>query len=105
MASFLGLGLFDPDEADEPTSGGGMFSDNLDDYTFDSIETRATGATSSSSSIATPIPTREVSHNSNWGVKIISNQNFVKNGKIFYIFRTQFPYQDEMSEKLSFEEI
>ena len=58
MASFLGLGLFDPDEADEPTSAG-MFSDNLDDYTFDSIETRASvGA--SSSSIAAPIPIREV---------------------------------------------
>ena len=40
MASFLGLGLFDPDEADEPVG----FSDNLDDYTFDSIE----GATKSS---------------------------------------------------------
>jgi len=51
MASFLGLGLFDPDEADEPVG----FSDNLDDYTFDSIE----GATKSSkhaSSRPKPVP-------------------------------------------------
>ena len=51
MASFLGLGLFDPDEADEPVG----FSDNLDDYTFDSIE----GAAKSSkhaSSRPKPVP-------------------------------------------------
>ena len=51
MASFLGLGLFDPDEADESVG----FSDNLDDYTFDSIE----GATKSSkhaSSRPKPVP-------------------------------------------------
>ena len=60
MASFLGLGLFDPDAADEPTSAG-MFSDNLDDYTFDSIETRKATSPSSLSAAATPIPIREVS--------------------------------------------
>jgi len=59
MASFLGLGLFDPDAADEPTSAG-MFSDNLDDYTFDSIETRKATSPSSLSAAATPIPIREV---------------------------------------------
>ena len=51
MASFLGLGLFDPDEADEPVG----FSDNLDDFTFDSIE----GASKSSkhaSSRPKPVP-------------------------------------------------
>ena len=60
MASFLGLGLFDPDAADEPSSAG-MFSDNLDDYTFDSIETRTANSPSSMSAATTPIPIREVS--------------------------------------------
>jgi len=40
MAAFLGMGLFDPNEADEPLG----FSDDLDDYTFDSLEAKTSGA-------------------------------------------------------------